>query len=513
MLVKGAFVLGWAGFTLLVQLVNTPSDPADMSADSTADRPAASADNSAPAEPYYTSVAPAEPYSTSMTPAYNSSMATLSANDAAVWNGSVGSGLVLAVILVLAVYAGLTRVREWKNRGALLRARIVAAVRAPGADVLALLTEAGSTDFGVKYCLDGDTCPEWAEVLTRTTAEDDGDTTDEDLKGAWNELPPLMRSAGASALSPWVKYTHNERSYYKGDNPLETSLVAPPEGVRQEAEIGMPGLSMLGESWWEELLLPDLSLGARAWESEYFDLDGPGRWSAQQDRLYKCKTRAKMACWSVLFGGVAFVLFCWAFVYIDCGEHGDWGIGSCDCTDGYAGDRCDVVCHCGGSGVNTATTVGSCGSSVSCSTCSDRYVGEYCQLAPVYIISGAADDRFDGRYERLAAECHGKRVYHLRGGHGYVLFQPTDRTSWMVSDRSHITSEASGFICEASGFISSSGNGGSCTASPDGGGCAELWQDYDGSAWQDVPSLAVDSCPAGDPCCGIDCGTNGTGLL
>ena len=62
-----------------------------------------------------------------------------------------------------------------------------------------------------------------------------------------------MRSAGASALSPWVKYTHNERSYYKGDNPLETSLVAPPEGVRQEAEIGMPGLSMLGESWWEEL--------------------------------------------------------------------------------------------------------------------------------------------------------------------------------------------------------------------------------------------------------------------
>ena len=43
-------------------------------------------------------------------------------------------------------------------------------------------------------------------------------------------------------------------------------------------------------------------------------------------------------------GAVALVyaIFCWAFVYVDCGEHGGFGVGSCDCDDGYAGDRCTV---------------------------------------------------------------------------------------------------------------------------------------------------------------------------
>ena len=77
---------------------------------------------------------------------------------------------------------------------------------------------------------------------------------------------------------------------------------------------------------------------------------------------------------------------------------------------------------------NNGTAIGSCGG-VSCATCADGFEGEFCQLAPAYIISGAADDTYDGRYERLAAECNGKPVYQLGGSGGYVLFRPTGRSS------------------------------------------------------------------------------------
>ena len=55
----------------------------------------------------------------------------------------------------------------------------------------------------------------------------------------------------------------------------------------------------------------------------------------------------------------------------------------------------------------------------------------------------------------------------------------------MVGDSDHSTS------CEASGVITSSGNGGVCPLSPDGGGCAGRWQEWDGSAWQDAPGIVV----------------------
>jgi hypothetical protein len=136
-------------------------------------------------------------------------------------------------------------------------------------------------------------------------------------------------------------------------------------------------------------------------------------------------------------------------------------------------------------------------------------VGDLCQLAPAYVVSGAARSRYDGQYLRLEAECNDKPVYELGGSDGYVLFQPTDTSKWMVRQGGYDSS------CDSSGFISSSGNGGSCEASPDGDGCADKWREntHDceaGDAWCNNPSFAVSTCPVDEPCCGIDCGEHGT---
>ena len=154
-----------------------------------------------------------------------------------------------------------------------------------------------------------------------------------------------------------------------------------------------------------------------------------------------------------------------------------------------------------------ATAAGSCEGG-SC-TCSDGYVGDYCQLAPAYVITGAADAKYDGRYERLATECSGKPVYQLGGSGGSVLYQPTGGSYWRVTASAYIAITS----CAFSGYIHSGGNGGSCSSNPDGGGCAGRWQEYDGSAWQAAPSLAVNVCPADDPCCGMDCGANGAAVV
>ena len=76
-------------------------------------------------------------------------------------------------------------------------------------------------------------------------------------------------------------------------------------------------------------------------------------------------------------------------------------------------------------------------------------------MAAAYTIAGAADDKYDGRYERLAAECNGKPVYQQQsGGDGYVLYQPTGRLYWVVGPSGHIAD------CGTSSYITSSSNAG-----------------------------------------------------
>ena len=467
-----------------------------------------------------------------------------------------------------AVTAG-ARAYEWRQHGPLLRARMAAAARAPDASVLRLLTEAGQTNLGEQHALD-ETEPEWAELLARM-ASDRGKGNAED-RATWDELPPLMRSSGNNALSPWVKYTHKGRSYYKRDNPMETTLVAPQKGVRQEAEIGMPGLVMLGESAWEKL--PGMTWGADRWESEYADLGGPGCWTSQQNLKYKRIVTKKKTAWRLLLASILLALFCQGFLYVDCGEQGQWGFGSCRCTstfvgyrcqhdcdcgphgiqldiagaratgscgdgrcactDNFAGDYCEASCgdhgvshnntaswegntcdcvgsfvgdhcgsecHCGGTTVNNATTVGSCGG-VSCATCKDGFVGEFCQLAFAYVISGATDDDCNGRYLRLGEQCNGKPVYQRGGSEGTVLFQSLEFEDedpiWYVVPRSEFDRYEGGISrvftgCDTGDWaaqISSDGTDASCPESPDGDGCQGRWQELVDDVWQDS-SLVV----------------------
>ena len=74
----------------------------------------------------------------------------------------------------------------------------------------------------------------------------------------------------------------------------------------------------------------------------------------------------------------------------------------------------------------------------------------------------------------------------------YAPFQPTGESWWNVGPSDPIESCVSG-IDVPNGFtcMMSNTNGGLCPASPDGGGCAGRWQEYDGSAWQDAPDLGV----------------------
>ena len=106
-----------------------------------------------------------------------------------------------------------------------------------------------------------------------------------------------------------------------------------------------------------------------------------------------------------------------------------------------------------------------------------------------YTISGAS--KRNGEYV-LAGECNSKPAYQLTAG-GYVLFQPTYELGWWVGSSDRSTS------CAYGGFIASSGNGGECPLSPDGGGCAGRWQEYDGDAWLHAQGLAVSSATIARP--------------
>eukprot|EP01043_Picozoa_sp_COSAG02_P007882 COSAG02_NODE_243_length_27457_cov_16.852328_21_plen_1110_part_00 len=62
-------------------------------------------------------------------------------------------------------------------------------------------------------------------------------------------------------------------------------------------------------------------------------------WAERKERI--------AGCMMTLAGVVSIVamavsLLCWAFVYVDCGE-GEWGVGGCECKDGFIGDRCECT--------------------------------------------------------------------------------------------------------------------------------------------------------------------------
>ena len=157
---------------------------------------------------------------------------------------------------------------------------------------------------------------------------------------------------------------------------------------------------------------------------------------------------------------------------MDCGEHGSWSILSCSCEDEYSGYRCRLPPLPAG-------------------------------MAEGYTISGAPKSKWNGLYE-LAGECNDKPAYQYGE---CVLFQPVDSSSWMVGSYSRL------WDCESAGSLSSHGNGGWCSASPDGDGCAGLWQAYtdDCGEWCDAPSLTVTAwCSEENPCCAVDCGAHGT---
>ena len=134
-------------------------------------------------------------------------------------------------------------------------------------------------------------------------------------------------------------------------------------------------------------------------------------------------------------------------------------------------------------------------------------------MADGYTISGAPRSQRNGRYTLLrGAECNSKPVYQMTAGgysmsSSYVLFQPADRSYWMVGSSDRIAD------CDNRGWVSS--NGGWCSTSPDGAGCAGLWRantgNCGGSSWCNAPTLAVTPwCSAANPCCGVDCGSHGT---
>lgn len=253
---------------------------------------------------------------------------------------------------------------KWHQIGAILSARMAAAIRRPDAEVLALLAEAGETKTGQRLLLDANK-PEFGEFLSRMNS---GDGVAADDLAVWQALPPVMRSAGDNPLSEWVKIIHEGKHFYcnqklisgeivkqpaqhrddslglrrvgrccahGSDKPrsnvseVASSRLTPPpkaEGCKQILEVGMHGLDMTADEW----------------QSMFFDLKGADCWSEQQNRRYKLIARAKKIGKRLLLLGSCAVLFSWMFVYTDC-VRGDMGIGSCvNCRDGYTGKRCSL---------------------------------------------------------------------------------------------------------------------------------------------------------------------------
>ena len=184
-------------------------------------------------------------------------------------------------------------------------------------------------------------------------------------------------------------------------------------------------------------------------------------------------------------------------------------VSTCSVDDPCCGISCDTHGTMVGDGVSKR-----CGCH-----CTDGYSGNFCQLSPSYIVSGATDSTFNGRYDRittaaagrhseLVVECSGQPIYQRGGSDGPSLYQPLHGTFWMIGPPARTAD------CGLTGFLkSSSGSGGMCaptTSAEDNAPCAgSTWQETRAGAFISAPSVAVTTCSPMEPCCGLECGAHG----
>ena len=360
--------------------------------------------------------------------------------------------------------------KQWQH-GHILRARMAAAYRSPDAEVLTLLSEgwqAAKQKRDSKYTMGtivvSTENPEFLELVKRMSP--DGDGTAED-RASWQALHPMMRVAGRNPASPWVKYMRGDRCYYQRDamtsledpsmddvlpflqrsgetccgaHPIRnTTLLEPTEGVRYEVEAGLENMND-GQQVAMRLTYETMTEGH--WEYEYARLGGPGCWNSRQMRRYKNKRIAKTAC--------------------------KWGLPVCAVATLIAA-RAATTDWCNG------------------------WAGEHCQLAPSYIIAGAMNGSFDGRYERHDATlCSDMPIYQLHGNDGVHLFQPASNYShWLVGTGLFRQEFANCSYFDGTGTHTHIKAGGSCPMAPDGAGCVGQWEESINRTWRSVPTLTV----------------------
>ena len=93
-----------------------------------------------------------------------------------------------------------------------------------------------------------------------------------------------------------------------------------------------------------------------------------------------------------------------------------------------------------------------------------------------FLVSGADDNGRHGVYMcKTTVQCNGKPVFVTNNyGSDYMLFQPTGRSSWWISDYED--------DCDEAGYIHVYGY--TCTQSPAGSGCVGEWREWmEGSGW------------------------------
>ena len=169
-----------------------------------------------------------------------------------------------------------------------------------------------------------------------------------------------------------------------------------------------------------------------------------------------------------------------------CGGHGSCGGGRCVCTGGYTctGSRCENDPPC--LGVECAAH-GSCNAADGTCTCTDGYRGEQCSVGDGFVISGARESPLNGLYI-LQDRARLQRQAGLRT-------RRVGRLRALLAERVHDLvgrSQRPRPSCDATtvGRCSLPG-GGVCPDSPDGGGCAGKWWEYDGIDTSVNPSLTV----------------------